>query len=90
MKITILTLFPELFKPFLSTSIIKIAIEKKLVEIKVINFREYSNDKHKKVDDYSYGGGAGMVLKLQPIVDCLHKIAIDKSMVYLMSPSGKK
>ena len=59
MKIDILTLFPEMFEGFLNTSIIKRAIEKNLVEVKLHDFREFSNDKHKHVDDYPYGGGQG-------------------------------
>ena len=67
MKIYILTLFPEMFKGFLTSSIIKRAIDKKLVEINLINFRDYSKDPHNKVDDTPYGGGCGMVLMIQPI-----------------------
>ena len=88
MRIDILTLFPEFFERFLDTSIIKRAIDKKLVEVEVINFREYSNDRLKRVDDAPYGGGAGMILKLQPILDCLNDIKTDNSKVYLLSASG--
>lgn len=88
MKIDILTLFPAMFDGFLHESIIKRAIAKKQVEINIINFREYSLDPHKKVDDYSYGGGAGMVLMPQPIFDCLEQIKTDNSYVILLSPQG--
>lgn len=88
MKIDILTLFPEMFDGFLNTSIIKRAIDKNIVEIKLHNFREFSLDKHKHVDDYPYGGGQGMVLMCQPIVDCLKSIVDDDSLVILMSPQG--
>lgn len=88
MKIDILTLFPAMFDGFLHGSIIKRAIAKKQVEINVINFRDYSLDPHKKVDDYSYGGGAGMVLMPQPIFDCLEQIKTEDSYVILLSPQG--
>ena len=68
MKFDILTLFPEMFKP-LNESIIKKAIEKKLIEINLINIRDFSKDKHKKVDDTPYGGGAGMVIKPDVVYD---------------------
>lgn len=90
MKITILTLFPDQFDGFVNTSIIKRAIEKKLVEVEVINFRDYSDDRLKRVDEYPYGGGAGMIIKLQPILDCLKTIKTPDSVVYLLSASGDK
>ena len=90
MKITILTLFEDFFDYFVNTSIIKRAIDKKLVEVEVINFRNYSTDKLKRVDDGPFGGGAGMIIKLQPIVDCLKAIKTENSKVYLLSASGKK
>ena len=67
MKIDILTLFPEMFEGFLNTSIIKRAIEDKKVVINIHNIRDYSTDPHKRVDDYQFGGGAGMVLMPEPI-----------------------
>ena len=88
MKITILTLFKEFFDSFKNTSIIKRAIDKKLVEVEVVNFRDYSTDKLKRVDDAPYGGGAGMILKLQPILDCLKDIKTESSKVYLLSAKG--
>lgn len=88
MKIDILTLFPHMFDGFLSESIIKRAIEKKIVEINIIDFREYTNDPHGKVDDTPYGGGAGMVLSCQPIFDCVESIKTPESKVIIMTPSG--
>lgn len=88
MKIDILTLFPEMFTGFLNTSIIKRAIDKGLVTIELHDFREFSIDKHKHVDDYPYGGGQGMVLMCAPIVECLKTIATDDSFIILMSPQG--
>ena len=89
MKIDILSLFPEMFDGFLKTSIIKRAIDASLVQIQVHDFREFADNKHKKVDDYPYGGGQGMVLMCQPIIDCLKTLMTDDSLVILMSPQGK-
>lgn len=89
MKIDILSLFPEMFEGFLETSIIKRARDNGYVEINIHNFRDYSLDKHNKVDDYPYGGGAGMVLMCEPIFRCLDEIKTDESFVIMMSPAGK-
>ena len=90
MKIDILTIFPEMFEGFLKTSIIKRAIEKNIVEIQIHDIRKYSKDKHKKVDDYSYGGGRGMVLMPQPIFDAVDDIKTKDSKILLMTPQGRK
>ena len=90
MRIKILTIFPEMFSGFLSTSIIKRALNKEQVEIDVIDFRQYSTDKFKRVDDYPYGGGAGMVLMCQPILDCLSAVKSENSYVILTSPEGDR
>lgn len=90
MKIDILTLFPGMFDGFLKESIIGRAIKNNIVEINIYNFRDYSNDPHKKVDDYGYGGGAGMVLMPQPIYDCLMSIKDKDSYVIMMTPQGHK
>ncbi len=89
MKIDILTLFPNMFDSFFKESIIKRAIENNKVEINVIDFREYSKDPHKKVDDTPYGGGAGMVLTCQPIFDCVESLRTPESKVIILTPSGK-
>ena len=89
MKIDILTLFPNMFDGFLNESIIKRAIDKGLVEINIINFRDYTKDPHNKVDDTPYGGGAGMILMIEPIYNALMAIKKDDSHVILLSPSGK-
>ena len=88
MKIDILTLFPNMFDGFLSESIIKRAIEKKLVEINIINFRSYTNDPHNKVDDTPFGGGAGMVLMIEPIYNALMDIKTEDSHIVLLTPGG--
>lgn len=90
MKIDILTLFPNMFDGFKSESIIKRAIEKNLVEINIHNIRDYSTDSHKKVDDYSFGGGKGMVLMPQPIFDAVENLRKEESKVILMTPQGIK
>jgi len=89
MKIDILSLFPEMFEGFLKTSIIKRAIDSSLVEVNIHDFREFASNKHKKVDDYPYGGGQGMVLMCQPILDCLKTLVTPESLVILMSPQGR-
>ena len=90
MKIDILTLFPSMFDGFFSCSIIKRALDKKLVEINIVNFRDYSNDPHHKVDDTPYGGGNGMVLMVQPIYDAVMSLKTDDSTVILLTPDGEK
>ena len=89
MQIDILTLFPEMFDGFLSESIIKRAIEKKQVKINIINFRDYTLDPHGKVDDTPYGGGAGMVLQVEPIYNALEDLKKDDSHVVLLTPGGR-
>lgn len=89
MKIDILTLFPNMFTGFLNESIIKRAIEKNLVKINIINFRDYSTDPHNKVDDTPFGGGAGMVLMPQPIYSAVESIKTEESTVILLTPDGK-
>lgn len=90
MKINILTLFPKMFDGFKSESIIKRAIEEKKVSIDLCNFRDYSKNKHNKVDDTPYGGGSGMVLMCQPIFDAVNDIKKENSKVILLSPQGTK
>jgi len=89
MKIDILTIFPNMFEGFLSESIIKRAIEKKLVEINIHDIRKYSKDPHKKVDDYGFGGGKGMVLMPEPIFDAVDDLKKENTKVILMTPQGK-
>lgn len=92
MKFDILTLFPEIFEPVINSSIIGRALKKGLIEIKTHNIRDYSLDKHRKTDDYPYGGGCGMVMTPQPIYDAYKAITKDldyKPKVIYMSPQGK-
>lgn len=90
MKIDILSIFPHMFDGFLNESIIKRATQKKIVEINIHDFREFSKDPHKKVDDYQFGGGAGMILMPQPIYDCIESIKDEDSYIILMTPQGIK
>ena len=88
MKFDILTLFPEMFEG-IKYSIIGKAIEKKIIEINLVNIRDFSKDKHKKVDDTPYGGGAGMVMKPDVVYDAYSSIKSDNSKVIYLSPKGK-
>ncbi len=88
LKIDILTLFPNMFDGVFQESILKRAIDEGKIEINLINFRDFTNDPHNKVDDTPYGGGAGMVLMAQPIFDCVKSIRRENSKVILLTPDG--
>ena len=88
MKIDILTLFPEMFSP-LTQSILGRAAEKGILEVRLTNIRDYSKDKHRKTDDYPFGGGAGMVMSAQPIFDALRAVGTEGKRLLYMSPRGK-
>jgi len=90
MKIDILTIFPHMFDNIFKESIIKRAIENKRVEIRIVDFREYSKDPHKKVDDTPYGGGAGMVLTPDPIFSCVDNLKDEDTKVILLTPDGEQ
>ena len=87
MKLSIITLFPEVFHPILNSSILKRAQEKGLVNFKLINLRDFGEGKHQQVDDRPYGGGAGMVLRADILAKAVHKVRSHK--IILMSASGK-
>jgi tRNA (guanine37-N1)-methyltransferase len=92
MRIDILTLFPEMFEAVLKESIIGRAAEKQLLELEFHNIRDYSENKHRKVDDYPYGGGLGMIMQCQPIfavVEAISKKLGKKPYTILMSPQGR-
>ena len=90
MRFDILTLFPNLFSGFLSESLIKKALDKKIMEINLINFRDFATNKHKTVDDYAYSGGAGMLISVEPIHLALKSIDnYENAHKVLLSPSGK-
>lgn len=93
MKIDILSLFPEMFDGVLHSSIMKKAQEKEAVEFHVTDFRDYSENKHRKVDDYPYGGGAGMVLKPEPLFNAVEAVTegvTTKPRVVLLCPQGEQ
>jgi len=90
MKIDILTLFPSMFEGFLSESIIKKAISSNLVDINIHNIRNYSTLNNKQVDDYPFGGGAGMLLMCDPVFRAIDDLKKENSKVIMMSPQGEK
>lgn len=90
MRIDVLTIFPDMVKPVLGQSIVGRAVYEKKLTIHVIDFREYSPNKHKKVDDTPYGGGAGMVLRVEPVINALRAIdGYEKAHKVIMTPQGK-
>lgn len=90
MRIDVLTLFPKMFSGVLSESILARAIERDLVDINIIDFRTFSTNTHHKVDDYPYGGGAGMVLQVQPVHDALKSIkGYQEALKIIMTPQGE-
>ena len=90
MNIYYLTLFPDMYEGILGASILKRAKDKGIVDYHMINFRDFSNDKHNKVDDYPYGGGAGMVLKPEPVFNAMESLDIKgQKRVILMCPQGR-
>lgn len=89
MRIDILSLFPEFLSTFANWSIIGRAKEQNRVQINNIDIRDFSNNKHKKVDDYPFGGGPGMVMKPEPIFDAIKSVKGPKSKVIYLSPQGK-
>ncbi|CEK31514.1 transfer RNA (guanine-N(1)-)-methyltransferase (M1G-methyltransferase) (tRNA [GM37] methyltransferase) [[Clostridium] sordellii] len=88
-----MTLFPEIFNSYMSESIMKRAVEKAIIEVNIYNIRDFSTNKHKKVDDYPFGGGAGMVMTPQPIYDTykyiVDKFNIEEPRVIYLTPKGK-
>lgn len=88
MRIDILTLFPEAFSP-LKTSILARATESGILEINIVNIRDFSKDKHKKCDDYPFGGGAGMLMSVQPLFDAINSVLTKDAKIIFPSPIGK-
>lgn len=91
MRIDIISIFPEMFVGFLEQSIIKRSIDKGIAEIYVHNLRDYSKNKHRKVDDYAFGGEAGMVMMVQPIADCINSLTKDRTYdeIIFLTPDGE-
>ena len=90
MKIDVITLFPSMFDGIINESIIKRAIDNKKVEINIYNLRDYTEDKNKKVDDYAFGGGKGMVLMPEPVYNALEALKTKDSKIIMLTPQGKK
>ena len=88
MQFDVLTLFPEMFEP-IKQSILGKAIEKEKIKLKLVNIRDFSKDKHKKVDDTPYGGGAGMVMKPDIVYDAYKSVYEENAKVIYLSPQGK-
>ncbi len=89
MKIDVLTLFPEMFTPVTESSILGRAAESGLVDIRLTDIRDFSNDKHNKADDYPFGGGGGMVMMADPVFGALESVEAGRKRVIYMSPRGK-
>ncbi len=90
MQFDLITIFPEIFNSYINVSILKRAQKKKLIAVKIHNLRDFTADKHRTVDDRPYGGGPGMVMKIEPLYKCLKAIKRKKnSKVFLMSPKGR-
>jgi tRNA (guanine37-N1)-methyltransferase len=91
MRIDVLTLFPETFPGYLSQSLLNKAIERGLIEVFVHDIRNWSRDKHQKVDDRPYGGGPGMVMRVEPVVECVEDVQrmADAGWLILLSPQGR-
>lgn len=89
MKIDVLTLFPEMFGPVIGSSILGRAAEKNILDIRLTDIRDFSNDKHNKADDYPFGGGGGMVMMADPIFGALESVKAEGKKILYMSPRGK-
>ena len=93
MKINIMTLFPEMFSNFFTESIVGRAVKNNIIDYKIYNIRDYSDDPNKRVDDYTYGGGSGMVMKVKPVYDCYLYVmktnVANNQKTILLSPRGK-
>jgi len=87
----IITIFPDMFQAYLGESILKRAIQKGLLDVKIYDIRDFTTDKHRTVDDYPYGGGSGMVMKIEPIYNAMQAIKSDgiERLVIMLSPQGK-
>jgi tRNA (guanine37-N1)-methyltransferase len=90
MKFDIITIFPNIIQEYINTGILRIAQEKKLVEINVHDLRKWTEDKHRTVDDTPYGGGPGMVMKIEPIYEALKELKKQNSIVCITTPKGEK
>ena len=93
MRFDVLTLFPEMFPGYLGQSLLKLAIQRGLVDVRLHNIRDWTNDRHKKVDDRPFGGGPGMLLKVEPVVDCVEAVraqAAEPGHLVMLTPQGRR
>src|SRR5271167_1698559 len=98
MRFDILTLFPEIFSGYLGQSLLKLAIERQLVQVNLHNIRDWAQGKHKVVDDRPYGGGPGMLLKVEPVVECVEAVQAtsesrtnaEAGHLIMLTPTGRK
>jgi tRNA (guanine37-N1)-methyltransferase len=93
MRFDVLTLFPEMFEGYLGSSVLKLAIERGLVEVRLHNIRDWADDKHNSVDDRPFGGGPGMVLKVDRVVPCVEAVGpkdTDPGHLVMLTPQGRK
>jgi tRNA (guanine37-N1)-methyltransferase len=93
MRFDVLTLFPEMFSGYLSQSLLKLAIDNQLVEVRLHNIRDWAHGKHQVVDDRPFGGGPGMVLKVEPVVECVEAVqqmAPEPGRLVLLTPQGRR
>ena len=93
MRFDILTIFPEMFEGYLQQSLLKRAIERELVEVKLWDFRDWATDKHKSVDDKPYGGGPGMLICCQPVFDCVEAVRAEApkpGQLVMLTPQGRR
>ncbi|HEX3997923.1 MAG TPA: tRNA (guanosine(37)-N1)-methyltransferase TrmD [Pirellulales bacterium] len=93
MRFDVLSLFPEILSGYLGQSLLKLAIERGLVDVRLHNIRDWAKDKHRTVDDRPYGGGPGMILKVEPVVDCVEAVrsqSSDGGHLVMLSPRGRR
>jgi len=92
MRFDVLTLFPEIFSGYLGQSVLRLAIERGLVQVNLHNIRDWAKGKHKQVDDRPYGGGPGMLLMVEPVVDCVEAVQAiaEPGHLVMLSPTGRK
>jgi tRNA (guanine37-N1)-methyltransferase len=93
MRFDVLTLFPEILSGYLGQSLLKLAIERHLIEVHLHNIRDWATDKHRTVDDRPYGGGPGMILKVEPVVECVEAVrsqSPDVGHLVMLTPRGRK
>ena len=93
MRFDVLTLFPEMFRSYLGQGLLRLAIERSLVEVCLHNIRDWTYDRHHSVDDRPFGGGPGMVMKVEPVIDCVEAVrgeAVDPGHLVMLTPQGRR